>query len=557
MGYDGHTMVNRDSESLHPGQSILHYTILGLLAEGGMAEVYLARDHDRPRNKQIVVLKRIRPHLLRDPRFETMFENEAKLATRIAHRNVVQVFELERSDRELLLAMEFLNGKTLLAIGKTCDTGGFWVPHTILARIVADAADGLHRAHTLTDTEGRALNLVHRDMSPENVIVTFDGHAKVVDFGVAKGRSTPDTTQYGVIKGKLNYLAPEAIRGESIDARADIYALGVTLYLFLTARFPITGETTDRLLEEMFRQQPVRPREINSTIPHELESICLRCLATDRHERFETAALLRRALEKFIVDSGTLVSSRHVAAFLDQLYPIDSDPMRRWVEAICEGSAEASLAEAAPGLEVPVMRHGGTVEMHDAVLDSEPAGADPVEHAIGSGLAGSDMWSVVTDIHQRAASIMTNLQASGVHVTRRMEVPSIAPKPLRIAPRPSGSPLKQAPTGDRLDEPRPTGSATGVRRNEPLSWQLKVGIGGAVLALILSAVLLLPGSPGQVTAPDAARRPTDAAVTDVAPLDHRGPPPQRTIKKKRPKRKHKKPRRYRKRPTGASRGRTR
>ncbi|MFH1807413.1 MAG: serine/threonine-protein kinase [Pseudomonadota bacterium] len=499
---------------LLPGQVLLHYRVLGLLAEGGMAEVYLARDLERPPTDQVVVLKRVRPHLLADPRFETMFVNEAQLASMIHHGSVVDVHELARTEGELLLAMEFLNGKTLLAVGKTCDTGGFWVPHTVLARIVADTAAGLHHAHILTDAQGQPLRLVHRDMSPENVIVCFDGRVKVVDFGVAKARMTPDTTQHGVVKGKLNYLAPEAIRGEALDARADLYALGVTLYLFLTAQFPYSVRSTDQLIEQMMRSEPRPPRSYNAQIPAGLEAICLRCLARDRDQRYRSADELRQALERFISDSGPAVTSRHVAAFMNQLYPKETDSLRVWVESL---SGPQSLPAAAP-LPPPAMAvagHGGTLEMdapEEASSSTMVTGFTPPTH-----------WREVSNIHHRATNIVTNLQASGVHVALRHLDGSRLEGAQPTGERPLWQPGEDSSLAGATHPPRldaPPGTLHGTRVRERRWPRIVAFLGGVLVVLAVGSLVLDVGPlPGLVSDADDADAGAPLPVDAGLPVD--------------------------------------
>lgn len=506
------------SEILHAGQRLLHYSVLGMIAEGGMSEVYLARDLERPPSNALVVLKRVRPHLLIDPRFETMFENESRLAKLIDHPNVVEVYGLERSANNLLLSMEFLSGKNLLAIGKTCDTGGFWVPHNLLAHVVAGAAAGLHFAHTLRDEQRRPLKLVHRDMSPENIIVTFDGRTKVVDFGVAKARLTPDTTQLGVVKGKLNYLAPEAIKGMPLDARADIYALGVTLYLFLTARFPYTAASADQLLDMMFGAEPQPPRTYNDQVPIALETVCLRCLEKERDNRYQTAQEVSEALLRHNRDAGTPVSPEQVSAFLDQLYPRERDPMRRWLAAVLSGKPVETVSDVAPGLAPPIMQHGGTAEMRSGETeDANPM--PPVEIEPADSTARTDMWSVVTNIEDRAASIADRLADAGMNVPKRS-----APMGTSVQEFGTGrlrtwksSLEKTLHTGDESASMR--ARAIGVNRRPLLSLAVFSLIGVLVGTLIF--VLVPWNCEGAVAAGDGgaagASLPGDGAVEDRGP----------------------------------------
>ena len=222
---------------LGQGAQVGPYEVVGHIARGGMGEVYLARKRGIGGFERTVVLKVMLPHLAQDERFARMFVDEARIASGLTHPNIVQVYDLGTSDRgALYLAMEHLQGLSAIACLKRCAQDALWIPQELAARAVCDAATGLAYAHGATGEDGRVLGLVHRDISPENIFMTYAGPTKVLDFGVAKVKDKLAKTQAGEFKGKVGYMAPEIIRGEEPDSRADLFSLGVVFFELLTNR---------------------------------------------------------------------------------------------------------------------------------------------------------------------------------------------------------------------------------------------------------------------------------------------------------------------------------
>ena len=226
------------------GQKIGRYELLALLAYGGMAEVHLARATGVGGFTKQLVIKRILPHLSSDPHFVEMFVNEARIAARLSHANVCQVFELGESEAGLFLAMEYLEGLSWGELAPYVPQDGPFALRCA-ATVLGQACEGLRYAHELCDVDGTPTPVVHRDISPQNLMVTTDGVCKVVDFGVSKVLTEGGRTQTGMLKGKLPYMAPEQIRGEPVDARADVYALGVLLFHLLVGHYPFEGSLAD------------------------------------------------------------------------------------------------------------------------------------------------------------------------------------------------------------------------------------------------------------------------------------------------------------------------
>ena len=335
-------------QEIPPGTRILRrYRAVGKLAQGGMAEVYLARQVGPAGYQKLVVIKRVRPHLATDKDFVAMFVNEARLAAMINHPNVVQIFDLGQEGSDWFLAMEYLDGRDMLQVGRACRSHNKAVPFDVTARIIADACAGLEYAHNLKGTDGQKLDLVHRDMSPENVLITFEGQVKVVDFGIAKAADNTLQTQAGQIKGKLGYVAPEAILGKTLDARADIFAVGATLYLFLCGRPAFAGSTPMEIFERSLKP-PTAPMEVNPRVPPALDQICMKALAQDRDKRFRTAGEVRAALEGYLTSTGRPLGPPQLSQFMRILFPTDKDPIRQRIDKLLSEAATWDADEPAP-----------------------------------------------------------------------------------------------------------------------------------------------------------------------------------------------------------------
>lgn len=349
-----------------PGTVVLgRYQILGKLAQGGMAEVYLARQVGPGGYQKLVVTKRVRPHLSKDEDFVGMFVNEARLAAMINHPNVVQIFDLGEEPSEdasgpgtdWFLAMEYLDGRDMLQVGRACRSHNKAVPFDVTARIIADACAGLEHAHNLKGQDGKILDLVHRDMSPENIIITFEGQVKVVDFGIAKAADNSIRTQAGQIKGKLGYVAPEAILGKPVDARADIFAVGATLYLFLSGRPAFTGNSPMEIFERSLKTPP-SPQEVNPRVPPALDEICMKALHQDRDKRYRTAGDVRAALDAYLQSTGRPLGAPQLSQFMRILFPPDKDPVRQRIDGLL---ADAQLF--VPPAKKPVARSVSTPQL--------------------------------------------------------------------------------------------------------------------------------------------------------------------------------------------------
>ncbi|MCA3011027.1 MAG: serine/threonine protein kinase [Myxococcaceae bacterium] len=308
-------------------QTLGKYTLIRKLATGGMAEVFLARADGPMGFQKRLVVKRILPHLGEDPRFIEMFLSEARLAAELNHPNVVQIFDFGQADGQYFIAMEFIDGPNLRALNRAARETEGPLSLPMCARIIALAAEGLGYAHDLKDQRGVAVNLVHRDISPDNVLVSRSGAVKVVDFGIAKASTQQHLTRDGVIKGKLAYMPPEQLAREPLDRRADLFALGVVLYELVCGEMPFDATSEVSIIQAILGSEPlVRASAKRADLPQALDVIISKCLEKRADDRYATCHALQRDLERFIASTGEVVSITDVGRLVERLFPLDHEP---------------------------------------------------------------------------------------------------------------------------------------------------------------------------------------------------------------------------------------
>jgi eukaryotic-like serine/threonine-protein kinase len=303
-----------------PGHVLGRYELLMPIAAGGMAMVWAARLKGTRGFQKIVAVKTMLPKLSEDDQFEKMFLAEASLASKIRHPHACEILDLGEQDGVLFLAMEWIDGVPLNQLMKAAKSKG-GIPSTVAVRIVMQASAGLHAAHELTDGKGKLIGLVHRDISPQNILVTYDGVAKVVDFGVAKATALGDgATQAGQLKGKVSYMAPEQVRGDAIDRRVDVFAMGIVLYALTTGKHPFRKESEGATLFAITAADPViPPRKFLPDYPLALQDVVLKALEKDRDKRYGSATELQKALDKALPPTAR-GSDEEVGAFVLSLF---------------------------------------------------------------------------------------------------------------------------------------------------------------------------------------------------------------------------------------------
>lgn len=327
-------------------RSIGRYELIAPLGEGGMARVFLAVSRGPAGFNKLVVIKVVKPELLDQPDFTEMFFDEARLAARLNHPNVVQTYEVGADGAHHFLTMEFLEGQPLSRVIERLGRDGIPLPEHlwILTKVLA----GLHYAHELCDFDGSPLNVVHRDVSPANVFVTYNGQVKLVDFGVAKATLALAVTQKGMFKGKFGYGAPEQMLEKPIDRRADLFAVGVMLWEALARKSLTKGRGLQPLVTARVSGLEPKIRDVAPEVDGQLAQICERAMALDPFDRYPTADAFRDDLEGYLDGWGQRVTSRDVAALISNAFETDRTEMRQSIEVSVRRPSTDLMGEAVP-----------------------------------------------------------------------------------------------------------------------------------------------------------------------------------------------------------------
>jgi len=303
--------------TIESGTLIGKYVVRRKLAEGGMAEIYLASARGPEGFEKEVVIKRIRSFLATDSNFVDMFIAEARLVSRLNHANLVQIFDFDKHEDSYYLAMEYVRGHSLYDVRRRARETMQAMRPALVAHVGAEVARGLHYAHRLTD-KGKPLNLVHRDVTPHNVLCSYDGAVKLTDFGVAKAGNSH--TAAGVLKGKFAYMSPEQSRGDPVDSRTDVFALGIVLWEMLTGGRLFDGDSDVAVLRAVQQSAIAPPARLNPDVSPELDAIVMRALERDPAARFQTAGELERALASFVLQTSKSIDDTDLGAYLRTLF---------------------------------------------------------------------------------------------------------------------------------------------------------------------------------------------------------------------------------------------
>jgi hypothetical protein len=435
------------SVPLFPGKKLDRYELICPIAEGGMASVWIARLTGGHGFEKFVAIKTILPQFASDVRFQKMFVEESRIASRIEHANVTQILDVGEQDGVTYLVMEYVEGDSLWVLHRSMLRKGDRIPLGVLLRIMTDVCGGLHAAHELRDLSGALLRVVHRDVSPQNILVSARGVAKLIDFGIAKvvdGAASDHNT--GPLKGKVRYMAPEQARGELLDRRADVWAVGAVLYYMLSGKAPCEAENEVQTLIRL-RAGP-GPEALPDTVPAPVADVIMRALGMTPESRFPMAAELQRALENAMTEAQVATTTAGVAAFL--------------AEQAGE-SAQKRKAAIALGLKTAADRSSA-----QALAESRPSLLDSVPPATGSTMRGA-----AVEVSQPPPAAHRGLPVAGLLAGVLIALAGLAFLAVRVvhrAPPPAAaSPPAPEPAPVAGEQPSPAPSSAPAIRTIDIS----------------------------------------------------------------------------------------
>src|ERR1044071_7312916 len=355
-----------------PGRMLGKYQLIAEIARGGMGVVYLAMIQGPGGFNKLVVVKELKPELVEEPAFLTMFLDEARLPPRLSHPNIVQTNEGGNYRGRYFIAMDYLDRRGPDPVRRRSKSAGFGLSVPMQLRVICDMLAGLDYAHKLTDFDGSPLNIVHRDVSPQNVFLTFDGQVKLLDFGIAKASDSMYETHAGVVKGKVSYMSPEQGRGWKVDARADVFSAGVMLWEALTGKRMREGKNEQEKLWALVSNETPRASEIKPWVPPELDEICARAMAWNRDERYPSAGAMQQDLERYLVSTGMNVTAREVGTCVSELFREDRSNTNAVIEAHIARLRGGTVREKLPIIDVASRSVGSPTPSGERALTRPP-----------------------------------------------------------------------------------------------------------------------------------------------------------------------------------------
>src|SRR5690554_761415 len=329
-----------------PTQKLGRYELIKRIAVGGMGVIYLAKSRGAGGFEKTVIIKKILEHLADEPEFITKFLDEGRTVVHLTHGNIVPVFDMGSEGGEYFIAMEYLPGRDLRDVLKRLRDNGELMPMSLAVFIAIEACKGLDYAHRCTGEDGQPLGIVHRDVSPSNILISRDGEVKIIDFGIARATSRVAKTMTGRIQGKVCYMSPEQAAGKSVDSRSDIFSMGVVLYEMLTGVRVFQGDSDLQSLDYVRQCEVAPPSSINPQIPPELDAIVLRALVAERQARYQSIEKLHVALLEWLYGRGRAVTSQQLAEFAGELFPegFERSELRRARDPSSLGSSDMEPA---------------------------------------------------------------------------------------------------------------------------------------------------------------------------------------------------------------------
>lgn len=399
------------------------YRVVEKLESGGMAEVFRAESEGLQGFRKLVAIKRVLPHLSEKKRFISMFLDEARLSAQLSHSNCVQVFDIGVGDSAYFIVMEFVDGANLKSIAESVKKQGKDFPVASAAWIAHEICKGLSYAHELTDSSGLPLKIVHRDMSPPNVLITKFGEVKIVDFGLAKASSQLEKSEPGIIKGKFSYLSPEAALGQEVDARTDVFAVGIILWELLAGQRLFLGDTDFQTVKKVQVAQVPPISQINHKVPVELERIVNRALAKEPSQRYQTARELGQDLSRFLFSFGQPVSSFDVAQIVQgavrekqRVRPPQNSIIDKLIEEALfeftslkeDGSPDTEASNAAAAPLMPGQFVDPTNWANEISFGEKKPGFDPVRASLPPEIFEQGNLSALEDAEPSSPALVAN-----------------------------------------------------------------------------------------------------------------------------------------------------
>jgi serine/threonine protein kinase len=357
------------------------YLLLERINVGGMAEVFIAKAFGVEGFERILAIKKILPTMAEDEEFITMFIDEARISVQLNHANIVHIHELGRHDDTYFIAMEYVAGRDVRTILERYRRRKEIMPTAQAVFITSKICEGLDYAHRKKDARGQDLGIIHRDVSPQNILISYEGDAKVIDFGIAKAANRSQKTQAGILKGKFGYMSPEQVRGMPIDRRSDIFAVGVLLYEMLTGEKLFVGESDFSTLEKVRNADVPLPSEFNPNIPKGLEKVVLKALAREPEDRYQWASDLQEDLMRFLLAGDAIYSSKHLSAYMKEAFAEDmlreAEKMERYAGIERPEQIETASVSAPPPQQRQQAPAPKRAPPPSVVVAGTPAGRSP------------------------------------------------------------------------------------------------------------------------------------------------------------------------------------
>lgn len=429
-----------------PSRAFGEYEVLARLATGGAANIFLARHARFGVEPKLVCLKTLLPERARDKEFVAMFLDEARIAQRLMHPNCIELFEVGQIDGTYFIAMEAILGETLWGLLSTVPEVRRPLPPEVVASIVARVCVGLHHAHELKDEKGRPLRLIHRDISPQNVMITFEGQTKVLDFGIAKAATEREATVTGIVKGKFAYMSPEQITGASIDHRSDLYSLGIVMFECLASRRLYRADNPEQIARMMFEPAP-RLKDAVPDIHPELDAICAKALSRQPARRFQSAKEMGDAITAHLSNVKFDPGTRPVMALMEERFSDRISARRLIYEKAARGEYEESellrVLGARPVLELDLLPDPGDDLLYRAPLISG-------QELSGKGLLSGEKGAMSAAISEVPRISVAQRVSEALRVS---ETPRVSEAPrISKTPRVSEAPRMHRPSVEPAGE---------------------------------------------------------------------------------------------------------